>query len=68
MKSRRAPKIPKISKTDAIAAFGGNASELARAVGVNRQAIRIWGDYIPGARAFQLALMFPETFVIEYPE
>jgi hypothetical protein len=68
MTTRHAPKVPKISKTDAIAAFDGNASALARAVGVNRQAIRLWGEFIPGARAFQIALMFPDRFDIEFPK
>lgn len=53
----------KISKAEAIAAFGGNASDLARALGVTPQAIYQWGDEVPEAAAMKLAFVLkPKDF------
>jgi DNA-binding transcriptional regulator YdaS (Cro superfamily) len=43
-----------IKKKDAIKMLGGNASNLAKVLGVSRQAVNQWGEYIPPLRAYQL--------------
>jgi len=41
---------------DAIAHFGG-IPELARALGIRRQAVHQWSDEVPRSRAFELEVL-----------
>ena len=42
-----------LKKSDAISFYGTKAA-LARAVGVNRQAVQQWGEYLPDDKAWYL--------------
>lgn len=47
-----------MKRSEAIAYFGGNASELARALGMDQSSIHSWkNDRIPLGRQFQLELL-----------
>lgn len=57
-------KIPTITKAQAIAAYGGNAAALARALNVTPSAVYQWPDG-PVAEGYALKLRFvlrPEVF------
>jgi DNA-binding transcriptional regulator YiaG len=45
---------PKITVNEAAAFCNNNKSELARQLGVSRQAVQKWGEYLPPLRAYQL--------------
>lgn len=47
-------------KADALNAFGGNQSEVARALGITRSSVNGWGDLVPPYSAKQLAELRPE--------
>ena len=50
------PNTPSFTKAEAIAIFDGSQSELARVLGISRQAVGLWPDgKIPILRAYQLA-------------
>ncbi len=40
----------------------GSAAELAKLLGITRQAISLWGDQVPMARVWQLKALRPEWF------
>lgn len=42
-----------MSKDEAILLFG-TASNLARALGITRQAVGLWGEMVPPLRAYQI--------------
>lgn len=52
---------PRIKTADAVKFFGTQA-DMARALGITRQAITIWGEYVPALRAFQLRERYPHVF------
>lgn len=35
----------------------GTAAELARQLGISRQSVHDWGDYVPEGRAYQLEVL-----------
>ena len=43
-----------MKKEDALELFRGNAAELARAIGITRQAVKNWSEYVPENSAFKL--------------
>ncbi len=43
-----------MTKSEAIKFYGGNVSELARALGIDQSTFYSWGDYPPGGRQLQL--------------
>ena len=48
--------------------LAGSGSELARILGVKRQAIQGWGDTVPPLRVYQLKERKPEWFTQESPK
>ena len=58
-----------ITKQEALAAFGGNGAELARAFGLTRQAVSAWPDGpIPEGYALKLRFVLkPEVFGTHAP-
>jgi hypothetical protein len=56
---------PKIKIADAVAAFGGNKSALARYLGLNKVTVTDWTndsdlEYIPGIHAYRLRDHHPD--------
>lgn len=51
---------PLITKAAVLAAFDGNASEIARALGVSRQYVFMWGRYLPELSARRVLEIKPE--------
>jgi hypothetical protein len=49
-------------KVDAVKRAGGCAA-LAKVLGINRQAVHQWGEYIPELRWYQLQTLRPEWFI-----
>ncbi|MDX7924074.1 Cro/CI family transcriptional regulator [Aeromonas media] len=45
-----------MKKSDAIEYYG-TATALARALGINKSAVSLWGDTIPKGRAYQIEVM-----------
>ncbi|MDX7786733.1 DNA-binding transcriptional regulator DicC [compost metagenome] len=45
-----------MKKSDAIEHYG-TATALARALGINKSAVSLWGDTIPKGRAYQIEVM-----------
>jgi DNA-binding transcriptional regulator YdaS (Cro superfamily) len=43
--------------------LAGNATELAKLLGVTRQAISQWGENLPQQRMWQLQVLRPKWFV-----
>ena len=48
-----------MKKADAIA-LAGSAVNLAKTLGISREAVRLWGDYIPEERYYQLRGLLAE--------
>jgi hypothetical protein len=51
-----------LRKRDVIGAFDGNASELARTLGIRPQAVYGWPEVVPRGRAFELRVKRPDLF------
>ena len=49
---------------DVLRVFGSYA-EIARALGISRQAVQSWGDDVPPLRSYQLREIMDEHVVIE---
>lgn len=52
----------------ALAYFGNNASELARALKIKPQAPHQWGDEVPRLRAFELQQLTNGALKVDEPE
>jgi len=46
-------KEAQMRKDEAISLFG-SASNLAKALGITRQAVSLWGDFVPPLRVYQI--------------
>jgi len=55
--------MPRMTKSEAIARAGGNASVLARILGLTPQAVYLWpDDRIPPLHVYRLRELRPEWF------
>jgi hypothetical protein len=50
---------------DALALYDDNCSTLAKAIGYSRQAVRLWGEYVPQPAAAILAEKHPGKLVYD---
>lgn len=52
---------------EAISHFG-TAAELARQLGISRQSVHDWGDYVPEGRAYQIEVLTNGALKAPRPE
>jgi hypothetical protein len=49
-----------VIRKDAAVNAAKNKKRLAEMLGINRQAITDWGEYVPATQAYRLAQIFPD--------